>query len=193
MNIFFPDTHITLAKNMARAFKELGHSIVIPSKDYRITKRPPQNWIWNDSHSTESIKAHGFPDSTKLVDNEELYDLKPEVIFVTAFENQFEVLEVIWPKAKEWGAKLVFYSGNDYWDTAYPWDMIENYLPADQLASSICKKRAVHHFHYRPWIDYDMFSFDGTSDGNSVGSYICGYADNFPQDFEIYNQIKNIK
>jgi hypothetical protein len=190
MNIFFPDIHITLTRNTAVALSKLGHSMVLPSKDYEITRFPPQNWIWNDSYSKDSIEKCGFPPETKVVNKEELFDLKPEVIFVTAFENQFEVLDVIWPKAKEWGAKLVFYSGNDYWDTAYPWNIIENYLPADKLAASICEQKGTHYLHYKPWVDYKMFSFDGVSDSNLIGTYIDEYKNNFPEDFKIYETIK---
>ena len=173
------------------AFSKLGHNMMLPSKEYNITKYPPQKWIWNDSHDENSIEKHKLPKGTIFVNKEELFDLKPEVIFVTAFENQFEVLEEIWPKAKEWGAKLVFYSGNDYWETAYPWNIIQNYLPADRLGAQLSEMHKVHYIHYRPWVDYEMFSFEGPSNSNIVGSYICDYKNNFPEDFEIYNQIKS--
>ena len=192
MKIFFPDIHITLTKNLSKSFEQLGHQIVIPSNDYEITELPPQNWAWNTSHTKDSINKYDFASNSIFVNNEELLDLKPEVIFVSAFENQFEVLNVIWPEAKKWGAKLVFYSGNDYWETAYPWDIIENYMPADQLAANLCEKHRKHYFHYRPWIDYDMFSFKGVSDGNKVGTYICDYKKNFPQDYDCNKQILNI-
>lgn len=189
MKIFFPDIHITLTKNLSKSLEQLGHQIVIPSSDYKITELPPQNWAWNTSHTKESINKYDFASNSIFVNNEELLDLKPEVVFVSAFENQFEVLNVIWPEAKKWGAKLVFYSGNDYWETAYPWDIIQNYMPADQLAANLCEKHRKHFFHYRPWIDYDMFSFKGTSDGDKIGTYICDYKNNFPQDYECYKQV----
>ena len=191
MNIFFPDIHITLTRNIANALLELGHNLVLPSSEYKVTTYPPQNWVWNESHTKENIAEKNFPKNTLLVNNEELLDLKPEVIFVTSFENQFEVINNIWSKAKDWGAKLAFYSGNDYWDTAYPWDIIKNYLPADKLAASICEEKGVHYFHYRPWVDYEMFSFDSPSDSNSVGTYICDYENNFSEDFGIYNTVKS--
>jgi len=191
MKIFFPDIHVTLTRNFGKALEEIGYELVLPSKDYKVTQYPPQKWVWNESHDEESLKKHDFGSNTILVDNEELMDTKPDVIFVSAFENQFEVINVIWQEAKNWGAKLAFYSGNDYWDTAYPWDIIKNYLPADNLAATICKEKNIHYFHYRPWIDYEMFSFEGVSASNKVGTYICNYKNNFPEDFQIYNAIKN--
>ena len=176
MKIFFPDIHITLTKNLSKSLQNLSHEIVIPSSSYRITKLPPQNWAWNTSHTKESITKYGLASNSIFVNNEELFDLKPDVIFVSAFENQFEVLNVIWPEAKKWGAKLAFYSGNDYWDTAYPWEIIQNYMPADQLAANLCKKHKKHYFHYRPWIDYEMFSFKGVSDGNTIGGCLPEYS-----------------
>jgi hypothetical protein len=188
MKIFFPDIHITLTKNLSKSLQQLGHQIILPSKDYQITEMPPQNWAWNTSHTKESIEKFDLASNSIFVDKEELFDIKPDVIFVSAFENQFEVLNVIWPEAKKWGAKLAFYSGNDYWNTAYPWDIIQNYMPADQLAAKLCKQHKKHFFHYRPWIDYDMFSFDGVSDGKKIGTYICDYKNNFPEDHQCYTQ-----
>lgn len=190
MKIFFPDIHITLTRNFGKALEELGHDLVIPSKDYKVSQYPPQKWIWNESHDEESIREHRFGRNTILVNNEQLREEKPDVIFVSAYENQFEVINVIWEEAKNWGAKLAFYSGNDYWPTAYPWDIIKNYLPADNLAATICKEKGVHHLHYRPWVDYNMFSFEGASESNKVGTYICDYENNFAEDFKIYNSIR---
>ena len=189
MKIFFPDIHITLTKNLSKSLEQLGHQLVLPSKEYTPTRMPPQNWVWNQSHDKNSTDKYDFAKNTLYVSKEELFDIKPDVIFVSAFENQFEVINVIWQEAKKWGAKLAFYSGNDYWDTAYPWDIIQNYMPADQLAASLCKKYKKHHFHYRPWIDYDMFSFEGVSDSKKIGTYICDYKNNFPQDFDRYQQV----
>ena len=191
VKIFFPDIHITLTRNFGKALEEIGYELVIPSKDYKVTQYPPQKWVWNESHDEESLIKHDFGDNTILVNNDQLMEIKPDVIFVSAFENQFEVINVIWQQAKNWGAKLAFYSGNDYWESAYPWDIIKNYLPADNLAASICKEKGVHHHHYRPWVDYEMFSYEGPSQSNKVGTYICDYKNNFSEDFEIYNTIKN--
>ena len=47
MKIFFPDTHITLARNFGKALEEIGHELVLPSKDYKVTQYPPQKWVWN--------------------------------------------------------------------------------------------------------------------------------------------------
>ena len=189
MKIFFPDIHITLTKNLSLSLQELGHQIVIPSKNYQVKYFPPQNWVWNNSHDTKSIQKYGLASNTLFVSKQELLELKPEVIFVSAFENQFEVINSIWPEAQKWGAKLAFYSGNDYWETAYPWDIIKNYMPSDQLGAHLCEKHKKHYFHYRPWIDYKMFSFKGVSDNKKIGTYICDYKNNFPQDFDCYQQV----
>lgn len=192
MKIFFPDTHLTLTKNMTKAFSKLGHTTLIPSKDYEVTIWPPQKWVWNNSHNESSIEKYDLPKDTLFVNKEQLFDLKPEVIFITAFENKFEIFDVIYKEAINWGAKLVFYSGNDYWPEAYSFDLIDNFLPADKLGATLAEKNKKNFLHYKPWIDYEMFSFDGTSDGNTVGTYICDYRKNFPQDFECYRQTKEL-
>lgn len=188
MKILFPDTHSTLMRNMSIAFSELGHTTIIPSKDYQVTIFPPQKWVWNDTHDRSSIEKHNLAKNTLILNKEEIFDVKPEVIFITAFENKFEIFDVIWKEAKNWGAKLAFFSGNDYWPEAYSMDLIDNFLSADKLGSSLAKENGKHYLHYRPWVDYDMFCHKGCSDSQVIGSYICDYKNNFPQDYECYKK-----
>ena len=83
-----------------------------------------------------------------VVNKEQILDSPPDVIFVTSFENQFEILEELWPTLSQKGVKLVFYSGNDYWPDAYPWYMLSNYLCADQLALNLCQQHNKHFLYY---------------------------------------------
>ena len=93
MNIVFPDIHLNLTKNMARAFKALGHTLILPSSEYNVTHRPPwQEWVFNQSHTPESVERDFPTDNVKALDKEQILDLKPEVIICTAVEPQFEIL-----------------------------------------------------------------------------------------------------
>lgn len=176
---------------MACAFNALGHTMILPSEDYQVThwpQPPVKSFVWNQSWTQEKAEKEFRTKNVCALNKEEILDIKPEIIFITAYENQFEILNEIWPHLKG-KSKLVFYSGNDYWDGAYPWYQVKNYLCADNLAKNLCQKYGVNHLYYRPWVDYDYFTYSGVSNVNAVGTYICNYQGNFPKEFEFYKQL----
>jgi glycosyltransferase involved in cell wall biosynthesis len=192
LNILWPDIHLNLTKNIAKAFNLLGHTLILPSKDYTPTNFPPKGfsqWIWNNSWTQEKADIEFQHKNVKVLNKEEILDIKPEIIFITSFETQFEILSEIWPHLKE-KSKLVCYSGNDYWDGAYPFYIIKNYLCADYLGYVLSNKYKVNHLYYKPWVDYDRCTFDGPTDGNIVGIYISEYEKNFNQE---YNMSKTLQ
>jgi hypothetical protein len=192
MNIFWPDIHRNLTKNMAKAFKKLGHTIILPSKEYNIKHFPPEQFsqfVWNTNWTQEKATIELDSDNIKVLNKEEILDLKPEVIFITSFETQFEILNELWPKLKN-NSKLAAYSGNDYWDGAYPFDIIQNYLCADYLGYLLSNKYKLHHLYYKPWVDYDKYTFDGNTDSNIIGIYISEYGKLFTNE---YNYSKDLE
>lgn len=193
MKILWPDIHMTLTKSMAMAFDSLGHEMLIPSSDYKITHwpSPPVNqFVWNTEWTDEMVKKEIKTNNVRVVSKEEILDIKPDVVFVTGYENQFEILRELWPFLQG-SSKLAFYSGNDYWEDAYPWYMIQNYLCADQLALNLCQKYEKRFLNYRPWIDYDQFEFQGNTDGNILGSYIAEYDKTFPKEYEFVKKLQS--
>ena len=186
MKILWPDTHATLTKSMGIALDQLGYKLQVPSSEYQITHKPPPNvsqFVWNTSWTQEKVNSDFKTKNVTVVNKEQILDSPPDVIFVTSFENQFEILEELWPTLSQKGVKLVFYSGNDYWPDAYPWYMLSNYLCADQLALNLCQQHNKHFLYYCPWIDYEMFSYEGPSDGNKFGSYIADYEKCFSEEY----------
>lgn len=189
MRILFPDIHLTLTKNFAISMQKLGHEVIVPSKEYKPTyyPRPPINhFVWNKSWTQELLDSKINLPNIKVLSKQEILDIKPDIIFVTAFENQEEIIKEIYSKAKAWGAKLVYYSGNDYWDGAYDKQYLKNYLCADKTGLMIAQKLGINYLSYKPYVDFDMFSFAGVSDGNLIGTYIGEYNKIFPQDFIMY-------
>lgn len=183
MKIFFPDIHPSLTSSFAKAFSELGYTLVLPSEDYKITFRPPNDpFVWDEKWNEERVKSELSFANVILVDNQSLYEVIPDVIFVSAYENQFEVLNVIYPRLQK-RSKLAFFSGNDYWRGAYPTREIKNYLCADFYGHELAKSEGINHLYYRPWIDYDQFTFEGVSDSNIIGVYIGRYAELFPEQY----------
>lgn len=179
---------------MARAFSFLGHELILPSKEYKPVNRPSPpvtDFVWSETWDSEKINKHFNTDNVTCLSKEEILDLKPEVIFITAYENQFEILREIWPHLKS-KSKIVMYSGNSYWPEAYPFGEVENYLCADHLSYSLCVHNKKNFLYYRPWVDYDTFSFDGVNDSNVVGSYISNFETTFPEDYKYSENLKTM-
>jgi len=194
MNIFWPDIHKNLTKNIAKAFSSLGHTLILPNDKYIISNFPPKQfnqWVWNSSWTQEKVNLEFTTNNVKALSKEEIIDLKPDIIFITSFETQFEILNEIWPHVKDHG-KLACYSGNDYWDGAYPFYIIKNYLCADYLGYHLANKYKINHLYYKPWVDYDRCTFDGPTDGNIVGVYISEYEKNFNQEYNISRELQKL-
>ena len=197
MKIFFPTIHDYLSRSFSRAFKELGHEIIIPN--YKATTLPPMgsHWIWNSEHTPDEVRSK-YHNSTPALSVDHVIDLKPDVIFINTFENQFEIINKLVPNLPN--AKIIAYSGNDYWDGAYNFNVIKNYIPLDNVGKRMAEKYNVNTIDYLPWIFYDHDSHINnhdlqvslTTSSNTVGTYICNYRNLFPQAHGVYNTIKEM-
>jgi hypothetical protein len=192
LNILWPDIHLNLTKNIAKALNKLGHTLILPSNEYIPSNFPPKEfnqWIWNTTWTQEKADLEFQHKNVRVLNKDQILDLKPEIVFITSFESQFEILNEIWPHLKE-NSKLACYSGNDYWDGAYPFYIIKNYLCADYVGYFLANKYKVNHLYYKPWVDYDRCTFDGPTDGNIVGIYISEYEKNFSQEYKISKSLQ---
>ena len=194
MNILWPDIHKNLTKNIAKALYKLNHTLILPSNEYVPTNLPPKQfnqWAWNTTWTQEKADIEFEYKNVKVLNKQQILDLKPEIIFITSFESQFEILNEIWPHLKD-NSKLACYSGNDYWDGAYPFYIIKNYLCADYVGFCLANKYKVNHLYYKPWVDYDRCTFDGPTDGNIIGIYISEYEKNFNQEYNMSKSLQQI-
>ena len=94
MKILWPDTHATLTKSMGIALDQLGYKLQVPSSEYQITHKPPPNvsqFVWNTSWTQEKVNSDFKTKNVTVVNKEQILDSPPDVIFVTSFENQFEM------------------------------------------------------------------------------------------------------
>lgn len=179
MNIFFSDCHLNLTKRISQALNALGHTIVLPSPEYKVTHygftRP--DWIWSTSWSKDFCKKHIKYGNYLSLNKEEILDLKPEVIFVVNFEAQFEVIYELLPKLPK-STKLAFYSGNQYEGIcSYPFWMVKNYLYTDFNAHREVKRHGIpNSLKYRVFTPYDVFTYKPhTSNQNIIGNYTCNF------------------
>lgn len=194
MNIFWPDIHKNLTKGISEALNILGHTLILPSSEYKITHRPPNQFsqfVWNEEWSQEKANSFFNKKNIKVLNKEQILDLKPEIIFISNFESQFEILNEIWPHLKD-KSTLAFYSGNDYWDGAYPFYVSQNYLCADYTGYLLSNKYKLNYLYYKPWIDYDRCKFEGPTDGNIVGIYISEYEKNFNKEYLYSKELKKL-
>lgn len=193
MKILFPTIHDYLSRSFSRSFKELGHDIIIPT--YRASAIPPHgsDFIWNSSMTDTEIKH--FYHNAVPANLEQIIDLKPDVLFINTFENQFEILQNIKPHLPN--AKIVAYSGNDYWDGAYDFNTIKNYIPLDNTGKFLARKYQVNYIDFFPWIFYDNDPFMGNEsldiqknkDSKTIGTYIFNYKKLFNDAYNLYESI----
>jgi glycosyltransferase involved in cell wall biosynthesis len=194
MNIFWPDIHKNLTKGISQAFNLLGHTLILPSEKYKITYRAPSQFsqfVWNEEW-TQKKADNFFPfKNVQVLSKSEILDLKPDIVFITSFETQFEILTELWPNLKSF-SKLAAYSGNDYWDGAYPFNIIKNYLCADYVGYVLSNKYKLNYLYYKPWVDYNRCTFDGNTDSNIIGIYISEYQKLFNNEYKYSKELQKL-
>lgn len=184
------DVHYELSKCMSEAFHALNVQMAIPSGDYQVTHYPEtRRWFGGTQWTPEYAKKHLKYNNALILNKEQILDWKPDCIIITCYESSFEVLYELAPKLPK-TTKVAFFSGNNYPENIYPWYQIRNYLAADLPSFNLCKKHNVANFlYYRPWLDYDKFKFNPTSQ-MAVGSYICDFERNFPDCYQFSRQLE---
>jgi len=191
MNILWPDIHQDLTNSIALALNKLGHTLYLPN--WEAVTTPPENqtqgtdFKWRVWREKEIRKFFNTPNVHNCKQEEVP---KMDVVFCTTYENQWEIYEKVMPQTK---AKIVHYSGNDYWEGAYPLDKLKNALCADFTGFATAYRHNKHYLNYRPWIDYDRFPFKKVTDSNIIGCYIGEYDKTFPNDYlSFVNAARNL-
>lgn len=190
MKIFWGDPHLNLSKRISQAFNALGHTIVLPSPEYKITHygftRP--DWIWSTAWSKDFCKKHIKYGNYLSLNKEEILDLKPDLLFVSCFENQFEIIHELLPKLPK-STKLAFYSGNQYSaPCSYPFYLCRNYLYTDNNAEQEVKRYNISNsLKYRVFTPYDIFTYKPhTNSQLTVGNYTCNFEKDWNDAFKFH-------
>ena len=115
MNIIFPEIHTNLSKRISIAFNALGHTMIVPSDQYKPTYYGPTrpDWIWNSSYNQQKADKIFKYKNVRVLSKEEILDSKIDCVFISSFENQFEIIHELMPKMPK-STKLCHFSGNDY-------------------------------------------------------------------------------
>ena len=179
MKIFWPDPHKNLTKRISQALNALGHTIILPSPDYKVTHygftRP--DWVWATNWSRDFCKENIKYGNYLSLNKKEILDLKPDICFIPHFEAQFEVLYELLPKLPK-STKLCYFSGNCYKDPYYyGFYNMKNFLYADAISHRECQKHQIPHtLYYRPYQNYDLFKYTPYNRNDStVGNFTCNF------------------
>lgn len=193
MKILLPDIHKTLTRNLCVYLDRLGHKIIIPS-NYNIThypKPPVQQWLFNNSW-TQTLAEKELGINVMVQDKDGILDSKPDVLLITNFESQFEILNELAPNLPN--AKVAFYSGNDYWNGWFDHSKYQNYLFADWTGSQISDLYKMKNGKFIIPFIYPAGSCSfKRSFSNTIGCYINDYQKNFPRSFNFYKNLQEIQ
>ena len=132
-------------------------------------------------------------DNTKSISLDEFLDSPPDVLFVSCFEVEHNILDLFFT-LNNTKTKLAYYNGNDY--TGYRWDYVKNYLHADESTHNVASRSCSHIVKYWPWVDYDAFVFSEPCFTPVLRTYINTYEKLFPNSYLIMEScrgyIKNV-
>lgn len=188
MRIFFPDIHFGLTKNVAKIFMRLGHILVLPDESYKPSMRPQppiKDFVWNEKIKKNDIFR--YESKVEVVTKQELLDNPPDIIFVTNYESRAEIIHNIWPKVKH-KSKLAYYSGNVYWENAYPLLQVKNYLAADSFGMAMGIRDGVKNLcQFLPLLEHEDVNLSYSSGDAPFGSYINDYPHNFKEEYDFVN------
>jgi len=192
MKILLPDIHKTLTRNLCVFLDRLGHEAVIPS-NYNIThypKPPVQQWLFNNSWTDKTAKKE-FGPNVKVLNKEEILDYKPDVLLITNYESQFEILSELAPNLPN--AKVAFYSGNAYWDGFFDHYKYQNLIYADTTSAEIAAKYKLGNaIPIIPFIYPEQSKTFIPNSDKLIGCYINDYQKNFPRSFNFYEKLKTV-
>lgn len=184
--VCFPDMHRRLPKSFAKSLEGYGDLLLL-GHSFSDTVSYGDKW------SAEEIKNNEYMSDTtniKAIEKEEFFDNPPDILFISCYENQVDILNNIWLKEEKIRQKtaLVHYAGNT--NVPYEWRFVEALVTTDLQTFENSKRNNKKSLLFFPWVDFEEYSFQGYNDSNNINSYIALYDKLFPQ---AYNMAINIK
>jgi hypothetical protein len=192
MKIFFPNIHRRLPKSFAKALEMSESTLLLPDHSFKniikYGEYSSQQEIDND------IYMNGCK-NIKSISYEEFRLNPPEIIFVSCYQVEKDIIENLWKKIDNSKSKLVYYNGNN--DFYCNWDYANNIVTTDIITAQKAKLRNKNVIVWLPWIDFnEEFTFYGLNNSNIFNSYISKYKIHFPNDYlisqELQAQLKKI-
>lgn len=187
VKVCFPDMHRRLPKSFAKSLEGYADLYLLGHSFSDIVK-------YGDKWSYEQIKNNKYMNNTsniKIIEKQEFFDDPPDILFISCYENQIDILNNIWLKDEKIRKKtsLVHYAGNT--NVPYDWRFVEALVTTDLQTFENSKKNNKKTLLFFPWVDFEEYSYDGYNDGETINSYIALYKELFPEAYNLANIVKN--
>lgn len=186
MKIFFPNIHRRLPKSIAKAIENKNYSLLLPDETFKNIIK------YGEFSSQDSINKDKYMEgctNIKSISYEKLLEEPPDVIIVSCYEVENDIINNIWKKINNSKVKLAYYNGNN--DFYCNWDYANNIFTTDIKTAQKAKMRNKNCIIWLPWVDFDNeFLFKSVNNNNIFNSYISKYKQHFPRDFDYSQNIK---
>lgn len=192
MKIIFPDIHGSLTRTMAMVCGELGYTLLLPDHSFKEAIRYGKKWTMPELE--QGIEFPGKFDNVSTVSFQEMLDDPPDVFFVSAAENNNNIIQNIWiPHLSKRHTKLAYYSGNDHWPASFHnTQYLKNIVCASVSGHNYCKSIGVANIQdWLPPVDYDNFKYTENTTGNELRTYIMHYPQQFRGAHDMFMNYKD--
>lgn len=179
MKIFFQNIHRRLPKSLAKAIEKSGGTVLLPDESFKCIIK------YGEYQSQEEISRSEYTigcKNIKAISYQELMRDQPDVILISCYEVEKDIIENIWNKIDRTKTKLAYYNGNN--NFYCNWDYANNIITTDVVAAQKAKFKNKNCIIWLPWVDFDNeFCFAGVNNSNIFNSYISKYNTHFPNDY----------
>ncbi len=156
LRIFFPHSDLNLERMVAKSFKFLGHSLLVPGSSFD----DPQELfsITSQKASTQTV-MNAFTEelkrSVEIVEIKDILANPPDILFITSQENEAPILKLyLWLKRTKPSIKLVYFSGYHSTDKYSPL-FCKNLIALNGTSARSFQDQTVNHIIWFPWVDTD--------------------------------------
>jgi hypothetical protein len=186
MRIFFQNIHRRLVNSFAKALQKSNSTLLLPDDSFSNViaygEKVSQKEIDDDVYMS-------MCNNIKSISYDEFLLNPPEIIIISCYEVEKDVIQNLWNRIDISNCKLVYYNGNN--DFYCDWDYANNIVTTDILTAQKAKFRNKNVIFWLPWIDYEQeFCFDSINNSNIFNSYITKYKIHFPNDYLISEELQ---
>lgn len=182
MRIFMSDMHNAIPFSFGKVFHALGHTLLLAGHSFQ--KHDKYKITYGRKWTQPEVDHELRLSNVKVIEVQELLDNPPDVIMIMCDAVENDILK-LWSELKM-RCKLVYYSGND--NQPYNFNILQNLLAADQGTYDRAVRVGKHVLKYWPWIDYELFKYEGPSGNRIVRTYIHYYPRLFRIGYQIATQ-----
>ncbi|MDC3298525.1 hypothetical protein OAU81_00475 [bacterium] len=184
MRIFFPEMHNTVTRCLGLALNTLGHDLLVG--DHSFNSSQGKCIKYGNKYTQQEADKHFNLPNVKTISVDQLLQEPPDVMFISCYEVQKDILTHFWPVLKyNKVTKLAHYSGND--NTPFVWSHVKNIIAADKSTYNRVKASGMNAIDYLPWVDYDSFKYNGEIGNRGLYSFIYNYEKLFKKSYTIFN------